>query len=104
MRFLPRRTMDVNETLPRFLLLLRFLCFVAVVYLALHALFARLISKPDSRVLWFFSTLTTPLTWPIRVWLPSETSDSRLRYVALVVYGLLWGMILVVTQIVAGQL
>jgi hypothetical protein len=96
--------MDVNETLPRFLLLLRFLCFVAVVYLALHALFARLISKPDSKILWFFSTLTMPLTWPIRVWLPSEASDSRLRYVALVVYGLLWGMILIVTQIVAGQL
>ena len=58
--------MDVNETLPRFLLLLRFLCFVAVVYLILHVLFARLISKPDSKVLWFFSTLTMPLTWPIR--------------------------------------
>ena len=62
-----RRSMDVNETLPRFLLLLRFLCFVAVVYLILHVLFARLISKPDSKVLWFFSTLTMPLTWPILV-------------------------------------
>jgi hypothetical protein len=104
--FLPWRSMDVNETLPRFLLLLRFLCFVAVFYLALHVLFARLISKPNSKILWFFSILTMPLTWPIRVWLTSEVSDARLRYVALVVYGLLWVIILVVTEIVivAGPL
>jgi hypothetical protein len=94
----------VNETLPRVLFLLRFLCFIAVVYLALHALFARLISKPDSKVLWFFSTLTAPLTWPIRVWLTSETSDARLRQVALVVYGIIWAMIVILTQIVSGQL
>lgn len=104
MPFLPRRSMDVNETLPRFLLLLRFLCFVAVVYLILHVLFARLISKPDSKVLWFFSTLTMPLTWPIRVWLPSEASESRLRFVALVFYCVLWVLILVATDMVTSTL
>ena len=96
--------MNITELVLRLLFLLRFMLFVAVVYLSLHVIFARLISKSESKVLWFFSVVTSPLTWPIRVWLPSETSDSRLRYVALVAYGLLWGIILVVTQIVAGQL
>lgn len=96
--------MDVNESLPRFLLLLRFLCFVAVVYLALHVLFARLISKPDSKVLWFFSIVTMPLTRPIRVWLTSEASDSRVRFAALVFYCVLWVIILVATEIVRNTL
>ena len=94
--------MDVNGTLPRFLLLLRFLCFVAVVYLAMHTLFARLISKRESKVLWFFSTLTRPLIWPIRVWLPSEASDSRLRFLALVFYCVLWLLVLVATAMVTS--
>jgi hypothetical protein len=94
------------ESILRLLVLLRFLCFVALVYLMLHVIFSRLISKPDSKILWFFSILTMPLTWPIRVWLTSKVSDARLRYVALVVYGLLWIIILVVTEIVivAGPL
>jgi hypothetical protein len=96
----------MTESILRLLVLLRFVCFVAVVYLTLHVIFSRLISRPDSKVLWFFSILTMPLTWPIRVWLTSEVSDARLRYVALVVYGLLWVIILVVTEIVivAGPL
>jgi len=96
----------MTESILRLLVLLRFVCFVALVYLTLHVIFSRLISKPDSKILWFFSILTMPLTWPIRVWLTSEVSDARLRYVALVVYGLLWVIILVVTEIVivAGPL
>jgi len=96
----------MTEPILRLLVLLRFVCFVALVYLTLHVIFSRLISKPDSKILWFFSILTMPLTWPIRVWLTSEVSDARLRYVALVVYGLLWVIILVVTEIVivAGPL
>jgi hypothetical protein len=97
---------DMTESILQLLVLLRFVCFVALVYLTLHVIFSRLISKPDSKILWFFSILTMPLTWPIRVWLTSEVSDARLRYVALVVYGLLWVIILVVTEIVilAGPL
>ncbi len=96
----------MTESILRLLVLLRFVCFVAVVYLTLHVIFSRLIARPDSKILWFFSILTMPLTWPIRVWLTSEVSDARLRYVALVVYGLLWVIILVVTEIVivAGPL
>ena len=94
----------MTESVLRLLVLLRFLCFVAVVYLGLHILFSQLISRPDSKVLWFFSILTTPLTWPIRVWLPSEASDSRLRFFALVFYCVLWVLIFVATDVVTSTL
>ena len=57
----------MTESALQLLVLVRFLCFVAVVYLGLHVVFSRLISKSDSKILWFFSILTMPLTWPIRV-------------------------------------
>ena len=63
----------------RLLLLLRLLCFMALVYLALHAICARLIARPDSKVLWFFSVLTAPLTWPVRTWMPLNAPEPRLR-------------------------
>lgn len=86
------------------LVLVRFLCFVAVIYLGLHIIFSRLISRPDSKVLWFFSVITLPLTWPVRAWLVPGTSESRLRFVALVFYVVLWMLILVATEIIASTL
>ena len=77
------------------LLLIRFLCFVAIVYLALHIIFTRLISRPDSKVLWFFSIITAPLTWPVRAWLLPQGSESQIRYAALFVYGVLWLIVVV---------
>ena len=74
----------------RILLLLRFLCFMALVYLALHAILARLISKPDSKVLWFFSVITDPLTRPVRSRLRRDASPSLALLIALVLYGAIW--------------
>ena len=51
----------MTESALQLLVLVRFLCFVAVVYLGLHIVFSRLISKPDSKILWFFSIITLPL-------------------------------------------
>jgi hypothetical protein len=90
----------MSESVLRLLVLLRFLCFVALVYLSLHAIFARLISKYDSRVLWFFSVLTGPLTWPVRAWLVPGASESRVRLTAILVYGLLWAIVLTVTEMI----
>ena len=45
----------MTEPALQLLVLVRFLCFVAVVYLGLHIIFSRLISRPDSKILWFFS-------------------------------------------------
>jgi hypothetical protein len=86
----------------RVLLLLRLLCFMALVYLVLHGLFVRLITRPDSKILWFFSVVTAPLICPVRLWLAPGTPDSRLLRVALLVYGMLWGLIIVVTHLLTG--
>jgi hypothetical protein len=94
----------MTEPALQLLVLVRFLCFMAVIYLGLHIIFSRLISRADSKILWFFSILTTPLTWPVRVWRPSEASDSRLRLLAIVFYCVLWVLILVATDMVASML
>jgi hypothetical protein len=92
----------MSESILRLLVLLRFLCFVALVYLSLHILFARLISRPESKVLWFFSIITSPLTRPLRSWLAPSASDSRLRLTALFVYGLLWVLVVVLMNVTAA--
>jgi hypothetical protein len=66
------------------------LFFMASVYLTLHMTLARLISAPQSPVLWFFSVVTGPLTRPIRALLPPATPEGRVRTIALGVYVGLW--------------
>ena len=85
-------------------MLVRFICFVAVVYLGLHIVFSRLISRSDSKILWFFSIITLPLTRPVRAWFVPGATESRLRFVALVFYVVLWVLILVVAKIVESTL
>jgi uncharacterized protein YggT (Ycf19 family) len=84
----------MDEVLVRLALLARvlvpFLFMMAFVYLAVHVVVARLISDPRSQVLAFFTTVTAPLTRPIRALLPSGTAEPRVRTVALVVYLVLW--------------
>lgn len=89
----------MSESALRLLVLARFLSFVALVYLALHILFSRLITKTDSKVLWFFSVLTWPLTWPIRKWLGPQPSEARLRLVAVALYVALWLLLFIATEI-----
>lgn len=88
----------MSESALQLLVLLRFLCFVAVIYLGLHIIFSRLISRADSKVLWFFSILTLPLIWPVRTWITPNASEPRLRLTALVLYSLLWVIVLLVTD------
>jgi hypothetical protein len=66
------------------------LFFMATIYLALHVLFARVITRPDSPVLWFFSVVTGPLTRPVRALLRPGTPERRVRLVALLAYVALW--------------
>lgn len=72
------------------LFLARFLCFMAVVYLALHKIVSRLSKKPNSKLLWFFSVVTAPLTYPVRAWTLPGMTDDQLLSRSLVFYGLLW--------------
>ena len=77
---------------------------MSLVYLGLHSIFAWLISRPDSKVLWFFSVLTSPLTWPLQMWIAPNTPEPQRRRVALMVYGVLWALITLVMQIIAHGL
>ena len=55
-----------------------------------HIVFARFIASPQSQVLWFFATVTGPLTRPLRAVLPAGMPERRVRAVALAVYLVLW--------------
>ena len=94
----------MTESALQLLVLIRFLCFVAVVYLGLHIVFSRLISKSDSKILWFFSVITLPLTRPVRAWFVPGKTQTRQRFVELVFYIVLWVLLLIATKIVASML
>lgn len=94
----------MTESALQLLVVVRFLCFVAVIYLGLHVVFSRLISRSDSKILWFFSVITLPLTRPMRGWFAPGTPESRLRFVALIFYVGLWVLLLVATKIVESTL
>jgi len=74
----------------RSVLILGFLAYMAAVYLILHMIFARLITAPESRTLWFFSVVTGPLTRPVRRFLSPGASEARVRLLALGVYAAVW--------------
>lgn len=94
----------MTELLLRFLFLVRFCCFMALVYLALHALCARLITRSNSKILWFFAVVTAPLTRPVRVWLPPDVPLARLLRVSLLLYGALWLLVIGMTHLVVRTL
>lgn len=73
----------------RLLVVLWFVFYMAAIYLALHIVVARFISARESRLLWFFSVVTGPLTKPVRAMMPAGTPETRVRAVALLVYVLL---------------
>jgi hypothetical protein len=88
---------DLATRVPLLLnLVLPLVLFMAWIYLALHMLFARLVTNPQSPVLWFFAVVTGPLTRPVRALLPTGTSEPRVRAISFVVYVALW----VVTRVV----
>jgi hypothetical protein len=91
---------DLAVRLPLLLnLVLPLVLFMAWIYLALHMLFARLVTDPQSPVLWFFAVVTGPLTRPVRALLPTGTPESRVRMISLTVYVGLW---IVVRVVLAG--
>jgi hypothetical protein len=82
---------DLATRLPLLLnLVLPLVLFMAWIYLALHMLFARLVTNPQSPILWFFSVVTGPLTRPVRALLPNGTPEARVRLISLAVYVALW--------------
>ena len=78
------------DPIAQILLLLRFFCFMAVFYLALHKIVARLSRKPDSKLLWFFGVLTAPLTLLVKRYSSPDATDDQIVSYSLIFYGLLW--------------
>jgi hypothetical protein len=80
----------MHELIYRLLVLVWFLSYMAAIYLALHMIVARVIRAPDSRLLWFFSVITGPLTRPVRAWAPPGTSEARVRLITLIALIAVW--------------
>jgi uncharacterized protein YggT (Ycf19 family) len=78
------------DLLYRAVILLWFIAYMSVIYLGLHLITARFARSPESRLLWFFSIVTGPLTRPVRAILPAGTNPTRVRLAALLAYGILW--------------
>lgn len=93
----------MNQFALQVIVLLRFICFIAVFYLMLHILVSRVIKRPEHKVLWFFSVLTGPLMRPVRVWVSSDLPEPRLRWIALMFYGVLWLVAVALTRLVSGS-
>ena len=93
----------MNQFALQVIVLLRFICFIAVFYLMLHILVSRVIKRPEHKVLWFFSVLTGPLMRPVKVWIASDLPEQRLRWIALMFYGVLWLVAVALTRLVSGS-
>lgn len=91
----------MNGFVLQLVVLLRFICFIALFYLMLHILVSRIIKRPEHKVLWFFSVLTRPLTRPVRVWLSGDVPEQRLRWIALMFYGVLWLVAVALTRLLS---
>jgi uncharacterized protein YggT (Ycf19 family) len=92
----------MNELVFQLIVILRFVCFIALFYLMLHILVSGIIKRPENKVLWFFSVLTEPLTRPVRAWVAVDMPEQRVRLIALVFYGVLWLVAIALTRVVAG--
>ena len=80
----------MHELVYRLLVLIWFVAYMAAIYLALHIILARFITAPESRVLWFFSVITTPLTRPVRAALPAGVPEGRVRWITLALCVAVW--------------
>ena len=74
----------------RLLLLISFVAYMAAIYVALHIVVAYFSRASGSRLLWFFSVLTGPLTRPIRGILPAGMTESQVRYLTLGACIVIW--------------
>ena len=74
---------------------------MAVFYLALHNIVARVSRKPGGKILWFFGILTAPLTSPVRAWGMSDLSDHQVLGRSFLLYLFLWLCLIAVGRLAA---
>ena len=87
------------DPLSQILILLRFLSFMAVFYLALHKLIVRVSHKPESKLRWFFGVLTEPLTRPVRRLIGPGPSNDTLLTRSLLFYVCVWLCLVLIDKI-----
>jgi hypothetical protein len=71
-------------------MLISFVAYMAAIYVGLHIVVAYFSKTPGSRLLWFFSVLTQPLTRLLRAVLPSRMTESQVRYLTLLACVTIW--------------
>ena len=91
----------MTDIVSQTLLLARFLCFMAVFYLVLHNIIARLSRRPDGKILWFFAVVTAPLTRPVRAWAMGDLSDHQVLGRSLLFYLFLWFCLIALGRLAA---
>ena len=88
--------MDTTST--KFVLMIRFVAFLAFFYLLLDLLVSRLIKSPESKVRGFFTLVASPLTRPVRSFLPPSATDDQVRFAALGLVGLVWIVVVLASR------
>lgn len=88
--------MDASSA--KILYLVRFVAFLAVVYLLLDLLVSRLLRNPESKVRGFFALIASPLTRPVRAFLPPTASDDQVRLAALGLVGAVWLVVVLASR------
>jgi uncharacterized protein YggT (Ycf19 family) len=88
----------MDETSTKLILMVRFIAFLAFVYLLLDLLVSRLIRNPQSKVRGFFALVASPLTRPVRSFLPPSATDDQVRLAALGLVGLVWAAVVLVSR------
>jgi hypothetical protein len=99
---LPPAFTPMDASSYRLLLLISFIAYMAAIYVALHIVVAHFSRMPGSRLLWFFSVLTAPLTRSIRRILPEGLTESQLRYLTLAVCVVIWLLTRLVLAVLGG--
>jgi uncharacterized protein YggT (Ycf19 family) len=94
----------MNEWLYKALYLLRFICFMAAFYLALHLFVAPRIRDPRSKVAAFFTILTSPLVRPVRALLPPGRTEQQVRAITLAVLVALWLSLALLSALLGARL
>ena len=88
----------MDETSTKLILMARFIAFLAFVYLLLDFLVSRLVRNPESKIRGFFTLVASPLTRPVRSFLPPSATDDQVRLAALGLVGLAWGAVVLLSR------
>ena len=88
--------MDATST--KLILMVRFIAFLAFVYLLLDLLVSRLVRNPESKIRGFFALVASPLTRPVRSFLPPSATDDQVRFAALGLVGVVWAAVVLLSR------